>query len=130
MKIPREKWRTGRYGKYNKPSILGKSMLLSKEGGRCCLGHLGAHCGIPDDVLLNREIPSVLLTFEWPTMLFESSSFAVIWHNKIIETQRWQNVFALLNDAENIDDETREEWIRTGFRIILGIDIEFTGEYR
>ena len=39
----------------------------------------------------------------------------------------WQNIFALINDEPTIDNETREAWIKEGFKVILNYDVEFVG---
>lgn len=129
LKINREKWRTGRYGFGDGDSILGESYLLSGKGGRCCLGFLAIYCKFSDIDIYNQCLPSltpILSNCFWPEELFLKCENYL---NDEGQCDTWEEIFAQLNDFEYIDDKTREEWILTGFKIVLDIDVEFTGEY-
>jgi hypothetical protein len=41
----------------------------------------------------------------------------------------WENMFAIINDDPDIDNEDREAWIAEGFKTVLGYDVEYVGEY-
>lgn len=113
--IDRATWGAGQH-------LEGSSCLLTHHGQRCCIGILGGALGVPDADLLHRWYASTLRSWPWPEALFEMSP-----HDR--ETFEWQHVLAALNDERDIDDATRESWIATGFREVLGIEVTFTGEY-
>ena len=122
--IDRAKWRNGRYTKGD--CDLGDPMLLNNEGGRCCLGFLGTACGVSDESMLGEELPGRLFSIDiekYPKALFRSN-----WN-----VQKWENYFeaalSKMNDAEDVPDELREDWIAAGFRISLDRNVVFHGEY-
>lgn len=111
--IDRSKWLRGN------PN---KSMLLNRHVGRCCLGFLGRAHGLPDCAAYGVGLPAhVRRACLWPERLFEVAPFTSAGGDEA----RWEHVFAAINDVA-IDEPTREEWIRTGFAIVLDADVEFT----
>lgn len=103
-----------------------ENALLTHHGTRCCLGFLGQSCGVPDTKTLNASLPSDVEGHRWPSALFDDAPSRRQYYSK---PDDWEIVFSLLNDFEDIDDATRESWIATGFRIVLGVEVEFVGEY-
>lgn len=134
--IDRAKWNAGeRYAE----AALVVEMRERYDKCYCCLGFLGLACDIPEDAMVDRALPYDLKNLGdgdlWPSPLFEKS-WAALGDGELVystatskKADRWDSVFAAINDAGNIDDETREEWIRTGFDIIFNMDVEFVGEY-
>ncbi len=83
-------------------------------------------CGVPDGPMLEKPLPSDLNnTQAWPQALFQKTPVS----RTGSEDDTWATVFAALNDAQNIESDTRETFIAYGFREILGVDTEFVGEY-
>jgi hypothetical protein len=90
----------------------------------CCLGFLGLACGLSDEDMEGLPLPSGVKA-TWPKELFDHSGHTV----SGIGDALWESVFAALNDHEDVDHATRESWISEGFRIVLGVECEFVGEY-
>jgi hypothetical protein len=94
----------------------------------CCLGFLGSFCGATDDEMTDVGLPSETIypdsPIAWPDALFERPSQAGGFDS-------WEAVFAELNDYSktDIDDATREAWIAEGFKTVLGVKVEFVGDY-
>lgn len=65
--IDRAKWRNSRYRAMD-PKY-GPTQLLNEQGFRCCLGFHCSQAGIRDDLLLEKQYPSSLLSFCPPTNL-------------------------------------------------------------
>lgn len=122
--IDRAKWRTGRYGPAHTGGRgFGYSGLLNRFSNRCCLGFLGAACGLPDAIAAEKVEPcQVQSDAEWPERLFFETDARM--------TERsWEAIFITINDDTSVDDATREAWIAEGFRTILDVEVEFVGEY-
>jgi len=97
----------------------GKSQLLNSAGQRCCLGFLGKHIGLDDKFAKLTSFPSYVKNHtQWPERLFEYANQAEKAYGLL-----WQG------DSETAPDDIREDWIKEGFKTILGFDVEFTGEY-
>ena len=123
VRIDRAKWRTGRWSRED--ARYGKPKLLSHEkygSMRCCLGYLGKACGIADGVLLGMEIPSHLYTVE-------QSKFPKVLFGDLTPFYDGESMLVAVNDAEDVPDDVREDWISTGFRIVLDRTVVFHGEY-
>jgi hypothetical protein len=100
-----------------------ENSVLLRHGERCCLGFLGAACGIPDNELENKCYPrNVFVDGKYPAKLFRAS-----WHTDPLDGTffDWETVFAVLNDTYAIDEPTREAWLTEGFRAVLGVEVEF-----
>lgn len=103
-----------------------KLLLTDTRGNcRCCLGFLGAAVGASDDQLVSHCYPRTAESVDWPSGLFGPSS----WQPTDTGRVQWETFFAVLNDTAHVDDATRESWIAEGFRIVLGCEVEFVGEY-
>ena len=115
--IDRAEWNTG--------ERFGPARLLDRyeeTDARCCLGFLGVACNFPEEDLIDVGLPSEVESASacfWPHGIWSKSP-----HN-----QDWENIFAQVNDAPNVDDATREAWIAEGFRRVLNVDVEFVGQY-
>jgi len=97
------------------------SNLLNGSNQRCCLGFLGQACGVPDKFMRGHGVPSSLIYLNkilFPRELFDSIGD---YFNELLLTQ--------INDAQEVPDALREDWIRAGFKILLDIDITFIGIY-
>lgn len=125
--IDRAKWNVG--------NLHGPSCLFSDERdpirslwrrSYCCLGFLGKAVGFTDAEMLSKPLPSVIdqERERYPLRLFRHSGLG-----DFGGPVTWQSAFAAMNDADNIDHPTRESWIAEGFRTVLGVDVEFVGEY-
>lgn len=107
------------------------SALLTYSGHRCCLGFLGQACGLTDNEMQWRPVPSDTESDAvFPLPLFQSSGQkALLAYDNPRESRLadlpWEQVFTQFNDDERIDEPTREEWIAAGFRLVLGVDVEF-----
>lgn len=113
LTIDRAKWRTGTRG-------AGFCVLLNRRGYRCCLGFLGQARGLRD-IDANVGYPSGARHMaNWPPELF---------HPAPLDEDSWEDTLARINDASDIDDATREDWIATGFREVLGIEVTFVNAY-
>lgn len=120
--IDRSKWNTG-YRLEN------ESFLLSSNGNMCCLGFLARQCGASDSQMRLEAYPNHVRLFNWPenvNALFENSNYRLTVKDSYYS---WQEVFTILNDIKNIKHEVRESWIKTGFKILFGYDVEFIGDY-
>jgi hypothetical protein len=107
----------------------GKSQLLNSAGQRCCLGFLGKHIGLDDKFAKLTSFPSYVKNHtQWPERLFEYANQAEKAYGPSV-WKRFEGVFAQINDSEIVPDDVREDWIKEGFKTILGFDVEFTGEY-
>lgn len=112
--IDRAKWAIPR--QTNSPSLLD-----ADEATRCCLGFLGKACGIQDEELRHVSYPRQVNSPLWPRRLFERTP---VWQGN-----DWEAVLSNINDAEGVDDMTREDWVREGFRRILRRHVRFVGKY-
>lgn len=118
LKIDRYTWNTGKR--------LGGPRLLTKTGEReqlCCLGFLGRACGVADDSLINRMYPGG--EKQWPQQLFTRFPVHDVWD----DVRGKYELLAIMNDTEDLDHQTREDWIREAFKQWLSIDVEFVGDY-
>ena len=119
--IDRSKWSAGPYTQPSKNGWYGNA-LLTDRGKRCCLGFLGQACGLTDALARDRALPRFQDT-DWPKNLFENSVRMDPY------PLHWAQVFADINDSVVVDDGLRESWIAEGFRAVLGVEVEFVGEY-
>lgn len=119
--IDRAKWNVG--------ERLGLAALLHERNrSMCCLGFLGASCGIELAKLEDHGMPTELDEGEqekYPGALFRRTNAAIGDNGRL----QWEDVFQQINDDKSIDDATRESWIAEGFRTVLGVEVEFVGEY-
>lgn len=122
--IDRATWGAGNHlgGRGSSPSC-----LLS-QGRRCCLGFLGVDVGLLDHQMEQWSLPSDVHG-PWPVELFGHSSYEIRSGDGALSPQTWECAFAALNDEREIDDATREEWIRVGFRLLLSRVVVFKGKY-
>lgn len=124
LDILKDKWVCGHYNK----NVSGASALLNKKGFKCCLGFLGKHYGLSDRNAINAGYPYHVEEYaNWPIKLFEKSSYKV--HENHFYYITWERFFIHLNDNKSIDDETREFWIKAGFKILFDVNVNFVGEY-
>jgi hypothetical protein len=119
LEISRKEWLRGG------PSM--KSFLYRPDDGKmCCLGFLGRACGLtvkemeyssyPSNVRAYRDNgPSELLDYHEQRLPLSSGQ----------RDEPWEETIGCINDAEDIDDETREAWVIEGFRALLGYDVTF-----
>ena len=113
--IDRSRWNRGH-------CLSGVSHLLGlASDDRCCLGFLGQACGISDEDLQGVAYPSSIRSELWPEKLFERSGWNIVPGS----CELYETFFAMLNDERETDEGTRESWIRAGFSILMGIDVEF-----
>jgi len=117
LTIDRSMWNTGE-------RLFEESQLSNNYGQKCCLGFLGEACGIEEDDLQDESLPSSVPSKKWPKNLFRRPK-----NNNIPYASSWEDIFAVINDIKNIDHESREAWIKEGFKRILKYDVEFTGKY-
>lgn len=95
----------------------------------CCLGFLGESCGFTREAMLGHPFPSDLPSKVWPSALGEETHCVPPGYYGSDQPIIWQQIFADMNDHCDVPDDVRESWISTGFRIVLGCDVEFIGEY-
>jgi len=94
------------------------SRLLTEGGSRCCLGFLGQSCGLKDDQMYSLAMPESTLPLRiWPIKLFKFPD--------IYGTYNSSAILSIINDIENIDEDTRELWIKEGFKVLLDYEVEF-----
>lgn len=128
--IDRQTWANGRV-----PSM--PSQLLDIFNRKCCLGFLATASGFTDKEILCKGMPDEVVgkgTAQFKSVLFAYSfahSNIAFKYKNLCKTQnlRWQLVFAILNDARDVEDSVREEWIAEGFKNILEYNVKFIGEY-
>lgn len=134
MIIDRATWSAGRHivpcpQEYDSDDELGNALLLSRSGQSCCLGFLGFECGLERGNATDVSVPSdVRSGARWPRELFADAPHKAD-PGAEFSPLKWETVFAVLNDDVAATDEERESWIAAGFRIVLGVDVEFVGEY-
>lgn len=120
------KWsRGGKTGPSNSPSS-----LLNEDGFMCCLGFLGAACGIKEAQMNNLASPEDLDEDErnlMPTALLYDNLSYEVQDNRIYEIVNSMICDALINinDNESIDDEARMKYLKENFAEI-GIEVKFT----
>ena len=126
LTIDRGTWQTGRYA--SNIDIFGDTALLNEKDMQCCLGFLGTACGYQDEELFEVDDPSsVDFTQAWPADLFGYSGYRPAEGSKLL--RQWESVFIEINDAVDVSDYVREDWIKTGFKYVLGIEVTFVNEY-
>lgn len=84
------------------------SRLLTPKGMRCCIGFVGAQCGIPDSDLLRKKAIfgylGILVNGEWPAWIIGcgtgSADLGYAYE---------------INDNPSIDDATRERRLKEIF---------------
>jgi hypothetical protein len=114
--IDRAIWAPGNHRSY------GSSVLwYSDYASGCCLGLLGLSLGATREQLNYRAMPCSVPSVEWPQCLI----FCFANGSTVIAA-----MIASLNDYREIDDWTRESWIRDAFAHWLDRAVEYTGEYR
>lgn len=125
VKIDRAIWNTGeRYA----DSQLVTEMRQKYDRCKCCLAFLGEACAVYEDDMVDVALPyDITGAGDWPPALFELSSATL--GEEAAFPDRWDSVLAAINDSQDVDDEMREEWISTGFKILFDMDVEFTGQY-
>jgi hypothetical protein len=119
--IDRSRWLRGKTGGY----------LLDK-GRMCCLGFhaLAVRYADPEDID-GLIMPSSLRNFDvMPSgWLFARALCGEVQVDGTTMSGNGEGVLAGINDAEQVDDETREPWIRAGFIALSGgeiTEVEFT----
>jgi len=123
MQIDRSKWFYG--GRFE--TVYYVSALFSSEANKfCCLGFLGCHIGLSQDNMNNICLPFKTEQV-WPHKLFEKTSSIELYSEP--KGTNWADVLAHINDLKKVHSDDRESWIKTGFKELLGIDVEFVGEY-
>lgn len=129
VRINRATWLTGRtLGKWIKKGdyrqfITGNSTFRDSDSGHmCCLGFVGAQCGL-DRASLSVNIPSDLTDYaraKYPKTLLPKRKGS-------------ENRLALdlmsANDSDALTNREREKAVRTGLRK-AGIRVKFVGKYR
>jgi len=130
--IERSKWFVG--DPYSS-CLLGSESATGRDDSKmCCLGFLGEACGISKDSMYKRSLPKHTLSWEltiWPEELFTpcNDAYADITAIGKYYYNSWQEVLAAINDADISDNDIRESWIKEGFKILLGYEVEFVGDY-
>lgn len=120
--IDRRKWNTGE--RLSHPSRL----FDENSGSLCCLGFLGEACGAKREHLEGINYPGGAREFAtWPPQLFAETPAGLLVASGLSST--WETVLAHINDADHVDDATREAWIAEGFKTVLGVEVEFVGDY-
>ena len=107
-------------------SVDGESELYNGHH-MCCLGFLGRHCGLLRCDMYANTYPSSIrgvLSKKWPSVLFEKND--AYYPSKPNPISKWEVTLARINDAQ-VDDAIREEWLITGFKILMNIDLSFVG---
>lgn len=112
LTIDRARWACG--GKNGEP------MLLNRDGNMCCLGFLGAVCGIPLEEMDGRGSPADVRKYadRYPQDIrpdqFADSDFA--------------SILMDFNDSPNLPNSGREQSI-TEMMSSVNVSVEFIGEY-
>lgn len=128
--IDRSKWNTG--GRLGHARLF-KDTVQDPDGNHlrsadnfCCLGFLGLACGCAPTDMLGVGFPrSVHSRQLFPQQLFAESSHT----DSCGAGFSWQMAFADMNDSRKVDHATRESWIAEGFKTVLGVEVEFVGDY-
>jgi hypothetical protein len=123
--IDRRKWNTGK-------RLAEPKLLDELTGSMCCLGFLGLACGATRNDLADECLPGDVRKVQrldglgetpWPEALFgRTDAFRV-------GCNTWENILSMMNDVEGIDHADREPWIAEGFKTVLGVEVEFVGDY-
>jgi len=100
----------------------GRGSLLNIEGQKCCLGFLGRACGIPEDELLNLEMPHEVSAD--PKKNKKVWDYMFIVHGPDRDQTDVAGTLANVNDASSITDKQREHKIKRLFKS-LGVEITF-----
>jgi hypothetical protein len=113
--VKRSSWARGRNG---------ITLLLSDiSNTRCCLGFYAQACGIPDEKLLNKGTPG---------MVIESNN--IEWDSDLIDTthQRYSGIdseitmkLMSINDDNKLTETERESMLTQMFRDRMGVEVEF-----
>lgn len=120
LEISRKEWLRGG------PSR--ESCLYRPEDGKmCCLGFLGRAHGLSNEDMEHRLYPSSVEDYResGPQKLFEHHEQRNNWPLYPQKPEPWEETLGMINDFPGVDDETREAWVKEGFRTLLGYDVTF-----
>lgn len=130
LTIDRRKWGRGEMAaQTEKEKLVSESRLLIGEdssrgvieavGKMCCLGFLGRKCGINQDALLDKCMPS--------NVEIEPTRNKTVWNSLIDNTHNTQvaSDLAHINDSLNISEKMREFKIKRKMKKI-GVEVIFT----
>jgi hypothetical protein len=116
--IDRNRWLRGHEGS---SALLVR--VMDEDPQMCCLGFHALACGLTEDDIENKAYPSVLGDYPERWLLEEQDSWVP--ESGVVNVKLWDRVIALMNDANGVDDPTREAWLTEGFRALGGIEVEF-----
>ncbi len=125
--VDRATWLHGEGGKQS-------YLLRANDGKMCCLGFLGAACGIPSKGLLARRSPSGCTkeyTSLWPEAIrneFPLGAEAGLDFDSSKVTKFGSDIL-MANDSQDIMTTVNREAQLTEYFAKLGIDVKFEGEY-
>jgi len=130
--IDRATWNSGE--RYSDAALVATMRDSNTERCYCCLGFLGLACGVQEYDMVDLCLPYNLRSNpSWPDGLFDQGSATLGAQDTHlyarIDGDRWDEILAAINDADEIDDALREEWIKAGFKIRFDMDVEFVGAY-
>jgi hypothetical protein len=94
--------------------------LIDNDDYQCCLGFYAFAEGADPYESLNQPLPGDVLDLDEHSWLMASTGWSDSGRVNTV-----QEALAWINDAELLDDATREAWLTEGFRVLGGIEVEF-----